>query len=73
MQQPDGTVLHELVTGHPRTGHPTSWCSWPDLTVELRAWPTDTWAKLSVDPQAATSAAIAAWRRGDSRACGWAG
>jgi hypothetical protein len=32
--------------------------------VELRAWPTDTWAKLSVDPQAAADAVIAAWRRG---------
>jgi hypothetical protein len=35
-----------------------------DLTVELRAWPTDTWAKLGVDPQAAAGAVIAAWRRG---------
>jgi hypothetical protein len=36
-----------------------------DLTVELRAWPTGTWAKLDVDPQAAASGVIAAWRRGD--------
>jgi hypothetical protein len=34
-----------------------------DLTVELRAWPADTWAKLEVDPQAAAGAVIAAWRR----------
>jgi hypothetical protein len=26
--QPDGTVLYELVTGHPDRP-PTSWCSWP--------------------------------------------
>jgi hypothetical protein len=44
-----------------------------DLVLELRARPTDPWAKLSVDPQAATSTVIAAWRRGDSRACGLAG
>jgi hypothetical protein len=25
------------------TGRRGSWCSWPDLTVELRAWPADTW------------------------------
>jgi len=35
-----------------------------DLAVELRTWPTDTWAKLGVDPQAAAGAVIAAWRRG---------
>jgi hypothetical protein len=36
-----------------------------DLTVERRAWPADTWAKLGVDPPAAAGAVIAAWRRGD--------
>jgi hypothetical protein len=36
-----------------------------DLTVELRAWPTDTWAKVGIDPQAAASVVVAAWRRGD--------
>ena len=34
-----------------------------DLTVELRAWPIDTWARLDVDPQAA-AAVIAAWGGG---------
>jgi hypothetical protein len=34
--------------------------------VELRAWPTDSWAtKLGVDPQAAAAAVIAAWRHSD--------
>jgi hypothetical protein len=28
MPQPDGTVLYELVTGHPDRA-PTSWCLWP--------------------------------------------
>jgi len=36
-----------------------------DLTVELRAWPTDTWSKVGVDPQAAAGAVVVAWRRGD--------
>jgi hypothetical protein len=35
-----------------------------DLTVELRAWPTDTWANLGVDQQAAAGGVIAAWRGG---------
>jgi hypothetical protein len=46
--QPDGTVLYELVTGYPdRT--PGELVFVADLTVELRAWPTYTWAKLGVD------------------------
>jgi hypothetical protein len=36
-----------------------------DLTVELRAWPTDTWVKVGIDPQAAAAAVVAGWRRGD--------
>jgi hypothetical protein len=35
-----------------------------DLTVELRAWPYGTWARLGVDPQTAAGAVIAAWRDG---------
>jgi hypothetical protein len=62
--QPDGTVLYELVTGHPdRASRELVFLA--DLAVELRAWPTDTWASLGVDPQAATGAVITAWRRGD--------
>jgi hypothetical protein len=62
--QPDGTVLYELLTGHPdRT--PRELVFIADLTAELRAWPRDTWASLGVDPQAAAGAVIAAWRRGD--------
>ena len=61
--QPDGTVLYELLTGHPdRAAHELVFL--PDLTVELRAWPSDTWAKLDVDPQAAAGGVIAAWRGG---------
>jgi hypothetical protein len=62
--QPDGTVLYALVTGHPdRT--PRELVFLADLTVELRAWPTDTWSKIGIDPQAAAAAVVAAWRRGD--------
>jgi hypothetical protein len=59
--QPDGTVLYELLTGHPdRAAHELVFLA--DLAVELRAWPSDTWSKLGVDPQAAADAVIAAWR-----------
>ena len=62
--QLDRTVLDELLTGHPdRT--PQELVFIADLTVELRAWPRDTWAKVGVDPQAAASAVVAGWQRGD--------
>jgi hypothetical protein len=61
--QPDGTVLYELVTGHPdRIAHELVFVA--DLTYELCAWPTGTRATLGVDAQAAASAVIAAWRGG---------
>jgi hypothetical protein len=62
--QPDGTVLYELVTGHPDR-QPQELVFVADLAVELRAWPADTWAKVGIDPQAAALAVIAGWRRGD--------
>ena len=62
--QPDGTVLYELVTGHPERD-PGALVFLADLTVELRAWTTDSWAKVGVDPQAAAGAVVAGWRRGD--------
>ncbi len=62
--QPDGTVLYALVTGHPdRT--PRELVFLADLTVELRAWPADTWSKVGIDPQAAAGAVVAGWQRGD--------
>jgi hypothetical protein len=61
--QPDGTLLYELVTGHPdRTAHELVFLA--DLTCELRAWPYGTWASLGVDVQAAAGAVIAAWQKG---------
>jgi hypothetical protein len=62
--QPDGALLYELVTGHPDRA-PRELVFLADLTVELRAWPRDTWAKVGVDPQAAAAAVVAGWRRGD--------
>jgi hypothetical protein len=62
--QPDGTVLYELLTGHPdRASEELVFLA--DLTVELRAWPLDTWAKVGVDPQATARAVVAGWQRGD--------
>jgi hypothetical protein len=62
--QPDGTVLYELVTGHLARA-PCELVFLADLTVELRAWPTDTWTKVGIDPQAAARAVVAGWQRGD--------
>jgi len=48
--QPDGTVLYELLTGHPdRT--PQQLVFLADLAVELRAWPADTWSKAGWIPR----------------------
>ena len=62
--QLDGTVLYELVTGHPDRS-PRELVFLVDLTVELRAWARDTWAKVGIDPQAAAGAVVAGWQRGD--------
>ena len=62
--QPDGTVLYELLTGHPDRA-PRALVFLADLTMELRAWPADTWSKVGVDPQAAALAVVAGWQRGD--------
>jgi hypothetical protein len=62
--QPDGTLLYELLTGHPDRA-PRELVFLADLTVELRAWPADTWSKVGVDPQAAAHAVVAGWQRGD--------
>jgi hypothetical protein len=62
--QPDGAVLYELVTGHPdRAARELVFLA--DLTVELRAWPADTWNKVGIDPQAVVCAVVAGWQRGD--------
>jgi hypothetical protein len=61
--QPDGTLLYELLTGHPdRAAHELVFVA--DLTYGLRAWPSGTWASLGVDPQAAAGAVVAPWQAG---------
>jgi hypothetical protein len=37
-----------------------------DLTGELRAWPTDTWAKVGVDPDQVAWALIGCWQDGEA-------
>jgi hypothetical protein len=44
-----------------------------DLTVELRAWPTNTWSKVGIDPQAAAARWWPAGSAATYWACGWAG
>jgi hypothetical protein len=70
--QPDGTLLYELLTGHPdRQSQDLLFLA--DLTMGLRAWPAGTWRSLGVDPQAAASAVLASWHRGHLKGCGFAG
>jgi hypothetical protein len=76
--QPEGTLVYELVTGHPdreprEPRKPRELVFPADLAVELRAWPYGTWARLGVDLQAAAAAVIAAWWGGHVKACGSAG
>jgi hypothetical protein len=61
--RPDGTLLYELVTGHPDRA-PGQLVFLADLTLELRAWPADTWSQVGVDPQAAAGAVLSCWRHG---------
>jgi hypothetical protein len=61
--QPHGQVLYDLVTGHPdRAPHDLVFLA--DLTVELRAWPQQTWTAVGVSPEAALLAVVDGWRVG---------
>src|SRR5215218_9040332 len=53
--QPAGSLVYELVFV-------------ADLTVELRAWPQDTWARVAVDPDQVAKAVVGCWR--DSEVAG---
>jgi hypothetical protein len=45
-----GRVLYNLLTGHPdRAPHDLVFLA--DLTVELRAWPQQTWTTVGVSPR----------------------
>jgi hypothetical protein len=62
--QPAGSLIYELLTGHPER-QAGELVFMVDLTGELRAWPTDTWAKLGVDPDQVIQAVIDCWHAGE--------
>jgi hypothetical protein len=61
--QPAGSLVYELLTGHPER-EPGELVFVADLTGELRAWPTDTWTAIGVDPDQVAQAVIGCWRDG---------
>jgi hypothetical protein len=63
--QPAGSLVYQLLTGHPER-EPGELVFVADLTVELRAWPMDTWTKLGVDPEQVAQAVIGYWRAGEA-------
>jgi hypothetical protein len=64
--QPAGSLVYELATGHPDR-QPGELVFLADLTEELRAWPTDTWAALGVDLDQVAAAVVGCWQHGDVR------
>jgi hypothetical protein len=48
--QPHGQVLYDLLTGHPDRA-PRELVFLADLTVELRAWPEQTWTAIGIQPR----------------------
>jgi hypothetical protein len=62
--QPAGSLVYELATGHP--DRQAGELVFPaDLIVELRAWPTDSWAAVGVDLQQVAAAVVGCWQRGE--------
>ena len=62
--QPTGSLVYELLTGHPeRESGELLFVA--DLTVELRAWPPDTWTAIGIDPEQVAQAVIGCWRDGE--------
>jgi hypothetical protein len=61
--QPAGSQLYELLTGHPEP-QPSELVFLVDLTCELRAWPSGTWATLSLDPLEVAHAVVGCWQDG---------
>jgi hypothetical protein len=62
--QPAGSLVYALLTGHPER-EPGELVFAADLTVELRAWPTDTWTAVGVDPEQVAQAVVGCWRDGE--------
>jgi hypothetical protein len=61
--QPHGQVLYGLVTGHPDRA-PRELVFLADLSVELRAWPQQTWTAVGISPEVALLAMVDSWRAG---------
>jgi hypothetical protein len=61
--QPAGSLVYALLTGHPER-EPGELVFVADLTVELRAWPQDTWtaigSTLSRSPRRSSAAGVTA-------------
>jgi hypothetical protein len=66
--QPAGSLLYALLTGHPER-EPGELVFVADLTVELRAWPNDTWTAVGVDPTRSPRRSSAAGRTPRSPGC----
>jgi hypothetical protein len=62
--QPAGSLTYNLLTGHPERDS-GELVFLADLTVELRAWPIDTWTAVGVDPEQVTQAVIGCWQAGE--------
>jgi len=61
--QPHGQVLYDLLTGHPdRASRDLVFLA--DLTIELRAWPQQTWTTVGISPETALLAVVDGWRGG---------
>ena len=58
-----GGLVYALLSGHPER-EPAELMFVADLTCELRAWPTDTWTKLGIDPDQVAQAVIGCWQTG---------
>jgi hypothetical protein len=64
VSQPAGSLLYELVTGHPDR-QPGELVVLADLAVELRAWPRDRWTARGVDVAQLAAAVVGCWQHGD--------
>jgi hypothetical protein len=62
--RPAGSLVYQLLTGHPER-EPGELVFVADLTVAWRAWPTDTWTAVGVDPDQITQAVIGGWQDGE--------
>jgi hypothetical protein len=62
--QPAGSLIYELLTGHPER-EPGELVFVADLTVELRAWPTDIWTAVGVEPDQVAQAVVDCWRNSE--------